>query len=286
MRAMASQITGVSIVCSTVFQAQIKENIKAPCHCPLWGVSPHKGPVTRKQFPFDDVIMHCRRDCGPSFGRARGPKSDVTLDESFGTCNSNIVFLRSYHYQYHQYDSHKKIRSPPVWLSVVVHRMIPWWRHQKETFSALLAICVGNSPVPCEFPAQRPVTHSFDDFFDLRLNKRLSKQLWGWWFETPSVSLWRHCNAMLYFFEIMSMELFILISADSSRGASSWFDRGVQHVCKIFNEPKNWHDAEASCNSEFGHLASIVSITEDRDPIASNASVSHMRSNPLHVKLS
>ena len=44
-----------------------------------------------------------------------------------------------------------------------------------ETFSALLAICAGNSPVPGDFPAQRPVTRSFDVFFDLRLNKRLSK---------------------------------------------------------------------------------------------------------------
>ena len=44
-----------------------------------------------------------------------------------------------------------------------------------ETFSALLAICAGNSPVSGEFPAQRPVTRSFDVFFDLRLNKRLSK---------------------------------------------------------------------------------------------------------------
>ena len=51
----------------------------------------------------------------------------------------------------------------------------PWWRHQKETFSALLAICAGNSPVPGEFPTQRPVTRSFDVFSDLRLNKRLSK---------------------------------------------------------------------------------------------------------------
>ena len=45
-----------------------------------------------------------------------------------------------------------------------------------------------------EFPAQRPATRSFDVFFDMRLNKRLSKQSWGWWFETPSCSLWRHCN--------------------------------------------------------------------------------------------
>ena len=63
-----------------------------------------------------------------------------------------------------------------------------------ETFSALLALCAGNSPVPGEFPAQRPVTRSFDVFFDLRLNKRLSKQSWGWWFKTPSRPLWRHCN--------------------------------------------------------------------------------------------
>ena len=38
------------------------------------------------------------------------------------------------------------------------------------------------------------MTRSFDVFFDLRPNKRLSKQLWGWWFETPSYPLWRHCN--------------------------------------------------------------------------------------------
>ena len=74
--------------------------------------------------------------------------------------------------------------------------LLPWWRHQMETFSALLAICAGNSPVPGEFPAQRPVTRSFDVFFDLRLNKRLSKQPWGWWFETPAWSLWRHRNAL------------------------------------------------------------------------------------------
>ena len=46
---------------------------------------------------------------------------------------------------------------------------------------------------PCEFPTQRPVTRSFDVFFDRRLNKRLSNQPWGRWFETPSWSLWR-CN--------------------------------------------------------------------------------------------
>ena len=74
-----------------------------------------------------------------------------------------------------------------------------WWRHQMETFSALWAICAGNSPVPGEFPAQMPVTRSFDIFFDLRLNKRLSKQSWGWWFETLSHPLWRHSNVLAKF---------------------------------------------------------------------------------------
>ena len=69
-----------------------------------------------------------------------------------------------------------------------------WWRHQMETFSASLALCAGNSPVTGEIPTQRPVAQSFDVFFYLRLNKRLSKQSWGWWFETPSHPLWRHCN--------------------------------------------------------------------------------------------
>ena len=45
-----------------------------------------------------------------------------------------------------------------------------------ETFSALLAICAGNSPVIGEFLAQRPMTRSFDVFFDLRLNKRLGNK--------------------------------------------------------------------------------------------------------------
>ena len=61
-----------------------------------------------------------------------------------------------------------------------------------ETFPALLAICAWNSPVNGELPAQRPVTRSFDVFFDPRLNKRLSKQSWGWWYDTPSCPLWRH----------------------------------------------------------------------------------------------
>ena len=89
----------------------------------------------------------------------------------------------------------KQLIAPDIVLnSFWCKSCITWWRHPMETFSALLAICAGNSPVPGGFPAQRPVTRSFDVFFDLRLNELLRKQSWGWGFETPSRTSWRHVN--------------------------------------------------------------------------------------------
>ena len=78
----------------------------------------------------------------------------------------------------------------------------PWWRHQTETFFRVTGpLCEeftghrwGNSPVTGEFPAQRPVTEALMFSLICALNKRSSKQPWGWWFETPSWSLWRQCN--------------------------------------------------------------------------------------------
>ena len=100
-----------------------------------------------------------------------------------------------------------------------------WWRHQMETFSTLLTICAENSPVTGEFPAQRPVTRSFDVFFDLRLNKRLSKRWWGWWFETPSRQLWRHCNG--------DKEMRTFYVAPLSLSKSTHRTRGT-YRCKLF----------------------------------------------------
>ena len=113
-----------------------------------------------------------------------------------------------------------------------------WWRHKMEIFSALLAICAGNSPVPGEFPTQRPVTQSFDVFFDLRLNKRLSKQPWGWWFETLSCPLWRHCNAFRT--SVQSLTHWSrIIDIDNSwnhrRGAYS----STYHDCMLLNTPNS-----------------------------------------------
>ena len=61
-----------------------------------------------------------------------------------------------------------------------------------ETFSVLLALSAGNSPVIGEFSSQSPVRQSFNVFFGLRLNKRFRKQPRRWLFGTPSRSLWSH----------------------------------------------------------------------------------------------
>ena len=69
-----------------------------------------------------------------------------------------------------------------------------WWRHQMGTFAALLAFCEGNPAMTGGPPSQKPATRNLCVFFDLLLNKRLSKQPRRLWFETQSRSLWRHCN--------------------------------------------------------------------------------------------
>ena len=73
-------------------------------------------------------------------------------------------------------------------------KFTPWRHHQIKTFSILLALCKGTLPVTSGFSSQRPVTRSFDVFFHLRLNIRLTKQPRRRWFGMPSRPLWRHCN--------------------------------------------------------------------------------------------
>ena len=80
-----------------------------------------------------------------------------------------------------------------IQLSILFYWIVSWDRIM-EKFFALLALCVENSPATGGFPAQRPVTRNFDVPYDLCLNKWVSKQSWGWWFETRSRSLWCHCN--------------------------------------------------------------------------------------------
>ena len=80
-------------------------------------------------------------------------------------------------------------------ISVLAHCMMT--SSNGNIFRVTCPLC-GELTGPGEFPAQRPVTQSFDVYFDRRLNKQLSKQPWGWWIETPSWLLWLRCNGMLY----------------------------------------------------------------------------------------
>ena len=82
--------------------------------------------------------------------------------------------------------------SAVVMLLVIFH---PMMTSSNENIFRVTGHLCGEFTGPGEFPALRPVTRSFEGIFDLRPNKRLSKQPWGWWFDTPSWSLWRQCNA-------------------------------------------------------------------------------------------
>ena len=110
-----------------------------------------------------------------------------------------------------QYDCHQSLKYMELfWFKIIYHNQFasyesqtwptsvenPWWRHQMKTSSALLALCAGNSPVTGEFPSQRPGKQGFNIFFDLCRNKAFSKQSKRRWFETPSRSLWRHCDVL------------------------------------------------------------------------------------------
>ena len=117
-----------------------------------------------------------------------------------------------------------------------------WWRHQMETFSALLALYAGNSPVTGEFPSQRLVTRGFEAFSDLRLNKRLSKQSRRRWFETPSRPFWRHCNEMSLHLATTTTKLQVF--SEKVLGCS-WFRSN--HLCWPFGVIHNgWRNLTKS----------------------------------------
>ena len=156
-----------------------------------------------------------------------------------------------------------------------------WWHNQMETFSALLALCAGNSPVTGEFPKQRPVTRGFDVFFDLRLNKRFSKQSWSWWFVTSSRWFWRHCNgkyrkrcrcikkrdsAGLYHRSVFSCYrykcgilvvtvLFVTIIVTMSclfpKRIGIWVARVLTYLCKNYQH-RCVHSAGSTCLTDWG----------------------------------
>ena len=178
MTMLASQITSLTVVYSIVYSGvnQRKHQSSASLAF-VWEIHrgpvnfPHKWPVTRKMFPFDDVIMTCSW-------------TDVVAALLLMILLTLLSCV----------NSHPRVTLTSICLNYRWSSMMT--SSNANIFSVTGPLC-GEFTGPGEFRAQRPVTQSFDVFFDLRLNKRLSKQPRGCWFETPSWSLWRQCNATM-----------------------------------------------------------------------------------------
>ena len=90
------------------------------------------------------------------------------------------------------------MRPPYLWEFLHLERWLSWWCHQMETFSALLAICAGIYQSPVNFPHKGQWRGAL--IFSLIcswIQCGWGKQWWGWWFDTPSLPLWRHYNVIL-----------------------------------------------------------------------------------------
>ena len=144
-----------------------------------WPVnSPHKGPVTRKIFPFDDVTMICHEMCC-----ALLTWYYINVKDPCGVFihifKSSLAWMNSY-----QRLNAEKLRK---------HDDIIKWKH----FSSYWPFVWGESTDDRWIPLRKGHwSGTLGVFFDLRLNNRLSKQSRRWWFETPSLPLLRHCNDM------------------------------------------------------------------------------------------
>ena len=115
--------------------------------------------------------------------------------------SDNACCLKTQTHSFDQYWHHPRCFVVFIWklyhekylnLAVACHDDVIKRKH----FTRYWPFVRGFHRSPVNFPPRRPVTRSFDVFFDLHLNKTLSKQSWGCWFETPSCPLWRQCNVL------------------------------------------------------------------------------------------
>ena len=163
-----------------------------------WWMSLAHGDVTElKHFPhYCDFVRRTHRPLVNSSHRGSVIRRVFSLLLAWNGCWVNILVAADLRFLIANVTS---LQRP----TEVCHLRL-WWGYKSSTFQDDVIKWkhfprywpfVGNSRLTGEFASQRPVTRSFDVFFDLRLNKRLSKQSWRRSFETPSRSLWRHCNA-------------------------------------------------------------------------------------------
>ena len=135
----------------------------------------------------DTIFFRWEQDWGNTFGLQYSSHSLLSITSSKIFCGLKGVVIHRFQFDKAEFVNTvvmytlndfttATVNTTTATTSATSATAITWWRHQMETFSALLALFAGNSPVTGEFPAQRPVTRCFDVFFDLRLNRQLSKQ--------------------------------------------------------------------------------------------------------------
>ena len=116
-----------------------------------------------------------------------------------------------------------------------------------------------------EFPSQRSVTQSFDAFFDLRQNKRLSKQSRRRWFETPSRSLWRHCN----YFDMNHRRVVCDILIHAITGIDcAWYFNDIQTGCKSQNYVTLRQNVVSSQNNKDKQWLTLYIAAANKDRIS------------------
>ena len=165
---MVSQMTSLAIVYSTVYSGADQRTLQCSVSLAFvrgihrWPVnSPHKWPVTREKFHLMTslyafcIIGSCKNHGGDNLQPGRkGLRQGYTFYGETGM-------------DYRKNGRHLQKQGGSLWqgesdkideMFCIVIMVKSWWRHQMETFSALLAICTGNSPVTGEFPTQKPVT--------------------------------------------------------------------------------------------------------------------------------
>ena len=227
MTTMASQITNLTVVYSTIYSdADQRKHQSSASLTFVWGnhrdwwiphtkgqlrgkcfhlMTPSGSTVLRKVFPCHDVLS-----CLNQHSRRWSPriflKSELITNYTAATKLLKNGYPRLYNSFYHtvlffylhlinRLDGITLGAVSPIYreLEYTIHDDVIKWKH----FSALLALCEGNSLVTHEFH----LTKASDIFFDLSLDTWLRKSSRRRWLETPSRSLWCHCNALQFAFD-------------------------------------------------------------------------------------
>ena len=225
MGAMASQITSLITVFSTVNSGTDQRRHQSSASLVFvrgihrWPVnSPHKWPLTWKMYPFHDVIMYSHRSYISPRPRHSRPKYIHAHTQVwkippfcwFWTTKTPPFSTKIFHFEV-QWNTPFSSKTRLFFSLYKIKHPFLYVCDTQDISYVMMTSSNGNiyrvtGHLCGEFTGLRWIPRTkasdaelYDVFFDMRLNKRLSKQSWGWWFERLSRPLWRHCNGSSYF---------------------------------------------------------------------------------------